>query len=95
MKMNKSLLYAGVAVVILSLVGNYALFVSSQLQRPIMLKHYYYVPSSKGYIIHLHYIANRSYEMDIQWLTIPGIDGEFYSKGPGHGPKYRHYQKRI
>ena len=92
MKMNKSLFYAGVAVVILSLFGNYAFFATSQLQRPIMLKHYYYVPTSQGYIIHLHYLANRSDNMDIQWLTIPGIDGEFYSKGPQHGPKYRHYK---
>ncbi|MEH7391312.1 hypothetical protein [Bacillus sp. JJ1474] len=95
MKMNRSLLYAGIAVVIVSLVGNYAFFVSSQLQKPIMLKHYYYVPSSQGYIIHLHYIANRSDELDIQWVTIPGMEGEFFSKGPQHGQKYRHYELKT
>ncbi len=95
MKMNKSLLYAGIALVIVSLLGNYAFFVSSQLQKPIMLKHYYYVPSNQGHIIHLHYIANRNDTMDIQWITIPGLEGEFYSKGPGYGPKYRHYQVKT
>lgn len=95
MKMNRPIIYVGAAIVLLCFIGNFAFFVTSQLEKPIMLKHYYYVPYTQGNIIRLHYIANRSDHSEIDWITIPGIKGEFYSRGPQHGQTYSHYQLKT
>ncbi|KAB2328540.1 hypothetical protein F7731_25290 [Cytobacillus depressus] len=97
MKIKKSLLYVGLVIVILSFVGNYFVFTMSQLKKPIMLKHYYNSAVLPGSILELHYIANRSNDIDIQWIIIPGIENEFYSPlyGTSYGQPYKHYQLKT
>ena len=94
MKIKKFPLYIGIAIVLFSLIGNYAVFASKQLKDPIMLKHYYEIPASKGYVFNLHYINNRSDNVDILWVTIPGIDF-IISSYEGQTSTYRHYQVKT
>ncbi|MBS4192475.1 hypothetical protein KHA94_20165 [Bacillus sp. FJAT-49705] len=93
MKIKTSFLYAGMAIVLLSLFGNYIVYKSSQLKEPIMLKHYYHI-TNRGSILELHYIANLSNDIDIQWITIPGFDDGLYGQ-PSYSQTYTHYQLKT
>ncbi|QED46938.1 hypothetical protein [Cytobacillus dafuensis] len=95
MKIKTSFLYAGMAIVLLSLIGNYIVYKSSQLKEPIMLKHYYHITADRGTILELYYIANRNNDVDIQSISIPGIDYSFFSSlygMPANGQSNNHYQ---
>lgn len=76
MKTNPFYLFAGAAIVLLSLIGNYVFFAAKELKAPIFLKHYHGLSDSLGTTIELHYITNRNndQETDIAWGHIPGTD---------------------
>ncbi|MFK4998461.1 hypothetical protein ACI2OX_17430 [Bacillus sp. N9] len=46
------------------------------MDEPIFLKHYYERPFMEGLTVDLYYIADRhsGREMDIAWVTVPGLD---------------------
>lgn len=97
MKINKYLLFGGVAAVFISIIGNYQVFVSNQLEKPIMLKHYYYLPSNHS-MLNLYYIDNRSDNLEIQSISIPEIDDMFHSPfygEPSHGQTIGHYKLKT
>ncbi|MBS4209565.1 hypothetical protein [Bacillus sp. FJAT-50079] len=95
--MNKTILSVGIVVVITSLLGNYLFFAKNQLDEPIFLQHYYERPFMEEMTIDLHYIKNRysDREMDIAWVTIPGLDVMLIPEYEYTIQAYTHYEYKV
>ncbi|MBO8172131.1 MAG: hypothetical protein H0Z33_09575 [Bacillaceae bacterium] len=91
--MKKTTLYLAIAVVLAILAGNFIYFQSQQLSSPIMLKHYYDLPLDPEVRFELHYLVNRDEEMDISWISIPGLDYvQTINDYQGSGQSFRHHK---
>jgi hypothetical protein len=89
--MKKSILYFGMAIILLSWNGNYLYFSMNQLDKPIMLKHYYQKHIEEETTLELHYLINRNQKLDISNIHIPGLDYvQMIDEGYPHNT-YRHY----
>lgn len=95
MTIKKPVLLIGMALVLVSLIGNYSVFAINQLKTPIMLKHYYNFSVPSGLTLELHYLVNRSEEMDIQYATIGDSEIPLYSKESWTYQTLRHHKVKT
>ena len=95
MKLRNYVLYVGMAIVLISLIGNYLFFSVKQLKQPIMLKHYYDIPFQNGFMLELHYLVNRNEDVDIQMATVPGTEIILSPTFESHAETYRHYKLKT
>lgn len=87
--MKKSILYVGLVIMLLSLVGNYLYFSMNQLDKPLMLKHFYQKHIEEETLFELHYLVNRNQKVDISTINIPGLD---YVQIIDEGYQYNSYR---
>ncbi|QFT89698.1 hypothetical protein FIU87_13635 [Bacillus sp. THAF10] len=71
--MLKKFIFTGVLLAIVSWAGNMYYYNSQQLERPIMMKHYYELPKEHIDFFRLHYITNKVEQMDIAWVEFPEL----------------------
>lgn len=86
------MLFIGMAIVIISLIGNYLFFKSKQLAKPIMLKHYYELEAVEGRIFELHYIVNKHEDFQIAYGVIPNSDIQIIPTYEHQTGDYQYYQ---
>ncbi|MBS4198072.1 hypothetical protein KHA93_00160 [Bacillus sp. FJAT-49732] len=97
MNIKKAVLVGGMAIAIISMIGNYLFFVSKQLKEPIMLKHYYDTQVSVGSTLEFQYITNRNDDIEIAWfmipdseITLPVLENQTYDTFTHHQIKMVH-----
>lgn len=95
MNIKKAVLVGGMAIAIISMIGNYLFFVSKQLKEPIMLKHYYDTSVGVGSMLDFHYVTNRNDDVGIAWFMILDSDIMLPVSFEETRNTYRHYQHKT
>jgi len=73
---KERVLWGGLAIVILSWIGNYVYFQSQQLDQPIFLKHYYETSIRDEETIGLtfYYLTNKLNASEVSYVTVDGVE---------------------
>lgn len=72
--MKERFLWAGVALVLASWLGNYLYFQEQQIETPIFLEHYYERESQPEYGLSFYYVTNLSDPREVRYGVIDGIE---------------------
>lgn len=72
--MKERLLWAGIALILLSWVGNYAYFHSKQLNEPIFLNHYYEGFLGEEISFTFYYLTNKQDPAEVTDVQIDGVE---------------------
>ncbi len=82
-------------LVIASVIGNYVVYSSKQLEEPIIFLHRSEVPLLNGYYFEFHYLTNRSDNVGIAWVMIPGTDIQLPATYDRTLGTYNHYLHKV
>ncbi|SEA85314.1 hypothetical protein SAMN05421743_109112 [Thalassobacillus cyri] len=106
--MKKKFLLVGMAIALLSWLGNSIYFSINQLETPIILKQYHEIEQGENTPLQVHYITNRHNPAEITSIELPGLftynaqnnySGTFYggAENPGQSflQQFRHHKLKA
>ncbi|KMJ59955.1 hypothetical protein AB685_03655 [Bacillus sp. LL01] len=77
--MLRKILFFGILLTVVSWIGNGLYYVNQQLDKPIILLHYYDLPKNHNSQFNIYYIGNKMEDRDIVSVEFPQLHGKEYA----------------